>query len=149
MPTPLRDEKPETPSTGYRIKLDTSMPLSSIQQYIEESQGVVPTRDADGWTPVYVASAVFARSVHPCKFVPGLGVRVPYGGQELEHQGQFDLLPIDPYRMEWVSTSRGRVPPNRTPIVGGYEQGGQPLYHTMGTINDVSVPGKTGPHLVY
>lgn len=34
-------------------------------------------------------------SIHPCKVAPALGsslVRVPYGGGEHEHQGQYDLL---------------------------------------------------------
>lgn len=110
--------------------------------------GHTPTFDVDGTTPVYVASAHMGPfSVHPCKFVTTLGVRVPYGDREVEHNGRFDLLPIDDCSMEWLETSHGRIPPGRKAVLGGREEHGQPLYHAMAYINGVSVPGKTGAHL--
>jgi hypothetical protein len=132
--------------TGHRIHFDTSMSSSEIQS---QSLGPILTTDADGQTPVYIASAHMGqRGVHPCKYVVTLGVRVPYAGQELEHEGKFDLLPFDFNKMEWREASYGQLPPNRKPIYGGYEENGQPLYHAMAIVNGVSVPGKTGPHLV-
>lgn len=77
---------------------------AAISQTLKNCLGGSPALDADGDTPVYIASAYVGRSVQPCKFVLGLqtaqiGVRVPYNGQELEYQGNFDLLPFDPYCM--------------------------------------------------
>jgi hypothetical protein len=73
--------------------------------------------------------------------------RVPYGSAEVEHIGRYDLLPFDPETMEWVRTSLGRIPRNRDPVAGGYEESGQSLYHAMGLVGGIWVPGKTGEHL--
>jgi Protein of unknown function (DUF3421) len=74
--------------------------------------------------------------------------RVPYGGEERQHQGRYDLLPFIPSVMEWVTTSGGRIPEGRRPIEGGYEEDGSKLYHAAVRIGNVIVPGKTGLHLV-
>ena len=50
--------------------------------------------------------------------------------------------------MEWVPTRNGEVPPGRRPVEGGYESDGEKLYHALGNIDGVNVPGKTGKHLV-
>ncbi len=52
-----------------------------------------------------------------------------------------------PDTMEFVRTSQGRVPAGRRPVEGGYEEDGTPLYHAVGVIDGVKVPGKTGAHL--
>lgn len=49
--------------------------------------------------------------------------------------------------MEWVPTRNGEIPPDRRPIEGGYESNGEKLYHALGDIGEVKVPGKTGKHL--
>jgi hypothetical protein len=66
---------------------------------------------------------------------------------EHAHSGRYDLLPFDPNTMEWVSASHGRVPDGRRPVEGGYEQGGEVLYHAVAVVNGIKVPGKTAPHL--
>jgi hypothetical protein len=62
--------------------------------------------------------------------------------------GRYDLLPIDNESMEWVPTRDGVIPSGRRPIEGGYEEHGARLFHAYADINGVSVPGKTGEHLV-
>lgn len=132
-------------SIGQRIILETFMPISDI---LSKDLGDVPTFDIDGSTPVYVVSAhIGPTSVHPCKFVTTLGVRIPYGDREVEHMGRFDLLLIDYSNMEWLEASHGRIPPGRKAVLGGHEEDGRPLYHAMAYVNGVSVPGKTGIHL--
>jgi len=49
--------------------------------------------------------------------------------------------------MEWVPTQNGEIPPGRRPVEGGYESNGEKLYHALGNIDGVDVPGKTGKHL--
>lgn len=73
---------------------------------------------------------------------------MPYNGEERQHDGRYDLLPFIPSAMEWVITSGGRVPIGRRPIEGGYEEDGSQLYHAAARIGNITVPGKTGPHLV-
>jgi len=104
--------------------------------------------DANGVSPVYVGSAILDDSVHPCKIAPSVHppCRVAYGGTEKDHHGRYDLLPITS-DMEWVPTKNGEIPPGRRPIEGGYESGGDKLYHALGNIDGVDVPGKTGKHL--
>ncbi|KAI6038821.1 hypothetical protein EDC04DRAFT_1887402 [Pisolithus marmoratus] len=142
-PPPAYGDVPE-PLSGYRIALDASTPFPTSPKIMAP-----PCFDADNMSPVYVGSAIFENSVHPCKIAPRLtpACRVPYGGVELEHYGRYDLLPFDPDTMVWVATSRGRIPYDFTPIQGGYEENGTPLYHAIGIIDGITVPGKTGTHL--
>ncbi|KZT18974.1 hypothetical protein NEOLEDRAFT_1142656 [Neolentinus lepideus HHB14362 ss-1] len=135
---------PPPPPSGYRLPLTTTSAFPPIEQ-----AGRPPCLDADGTSPVFIGSAIFPNSVHPCKIAPNLSppCRVPYGGGEHEHNGRYDLLPFTPENMEWVSASYGRVPPGRTPVEGGYEEGGAKLYHALAQVNGVHVPGKAGEHL--
>ncbi|KAF9267707.1 hypothetical protein L218DRAFT_954898 [Marasmius fiardii PR-910] len=130
------------PSSGYRV------PLTTTSAFPSQQAGQPPCYDADG-SPVFIGSALFPNSVHPCKIGPHLSppCMVPYGGQEYAHHGRYDLLPFDPNTMELVSTSRGEIPAGRRPIEGGYEEDGSKLYHAVVNVQGVRVPGKTGPHL--
>lgn len=136
-----------TPASGYRIPLHASSPFPEAHL-----AGVPPCHDVDG-SPVYFGSALFDKSVHPCKVAPRLPCpcSVAYGGTEVSHNGRFDLLPFDPSTMELVRTSDGHIPQGRRPVEGGYEEGGNALYHGIAVrIKDgkeVRVPGKVGTHL--
>ncbi|KAH7927931.1 hypothetical protein BV22DRAFT_1031264 [Leucogyrophana mollusca] len=132
------------PPSGFRIPL-TNTSTFPTAQFTKNP----PCYDADGNSPVFIGSAIFPNSVHPCKIAPDLNppCRVPYGGTEVEHQGRFDLLPFDPETMEFVPTSLGRIPHGRRPVEGGYEENGAKLYHAMSWIRGTRVPGKTGVHL--
>ncbi|TCD61113.1 hypothetical protein EIP91_009009, partial [Steccherinum ochraceum] len=111
--------------------------------------GVPVAYEPDGHTPVFIGSAIMGNAVHPCKIVPTLvpPCRVPYGGAEHGHNGRYDLLPFDPQTMEWVETSKGKIPAGRRPIEGGYEDHSGKLYHALGTVHGARVPGKAGEHL--
>lgn len=145
-PSPTSPTHPQgtPPPSGFRVPLTTTgaFPLNHAGQPV--------SHDADGQSPIFLGSALFEKSVHPCKIAPALipPCRVPYGGQETEHQGRYDLLPFDPNTMEWVPTSQGRIPPGRRPVEGGYEDYGSKLYHGIGVVGGIKVPGKTGEHLV-
>ncbi|KAF8149997.1 hypothetical protein B0H34DRAFT_802121 [Crassisporium funariophilum] len=132
------------PPSGFRVPLTTTAPFPDPQQV-----GQAPFYDADGVSPVFIGSALFEKSVHPCKIGPHLQpfASVPYAGAEYGHNGRFDLLPFRPDQMEFVHTSYGRIPPGRTPIEGGYEENGAKLYHAVGLVNGIRIPGKTGEHL--
>ncbi|CCM00097.1 uncharacterized protein FIBRA_02124 [Fibroporia radiculosa] len=133
------------PASGFRIPLNTDQPIPSV-----DVLGRPVGYDADGRSPIFIGSAIFQNSVHPCKIGPHLSppCRVPYGGGEHEHRGRYDLLPFDPVTMEWVHTSGGRIPPGRRAVQGGYEENGTRLYHALANIGGIRVPGKTGEHLV-
>ncbi|GAW10017.1 hypothetical protein LENED_012240 [Lentinula edodes] len=132
---------PPIPSSGYRIPLaeNSAFPTDLRPLFF----------DADGVSPVFMGSAIFPDSVHPCKIVPALDPKcmVPYGGREHHHHGRYDLLPLDSNTMEFVRTSHGQIPHGRRPVEGGYEENGSKLYHGIATVNGVQVPGKTGLHL--
>jgi len=132
------------PPSGYRV------PLITTSQFPDAVvAGQPPCYDGDGVTPIFIGSALFGNSVHPCKIGPHLQpfVSVAYGGVEYAHHGRFDLLPFVPQTMEWVRSSFGQIPPGRRPIEGGYEEDGAKLYHGLALVNGVRVPGKTGEHL--
>jgi len=131
------------PPSGYRI------PLGSTSIFPPPDQAGPPSCvDVDG-SPVYIGSALFDNSVHPCKVVPKLTTPclVPYAGSELAHNGRYDLLLFNPAMMEWVKTTSGQVPHGRRPIEGGYEDHGGKLYHAMAWLNGLRVPGKCAEHL--
>ncbi|KAG2074226.1 hypothetical protein BDR04DRAFT_198880 [Suillus decipiens] len=141
---PTHSGPSRVPPSGIRIALHLN---SAFPDPVYTK--VPPCYDADGSSPVFIGSAIFPRSVHPCKIAPHLQYpcRVPYGFAEIEHKERYDLLPFDPETMEWVRTSLGRIPYNRIPVAGGYEEDGRPLYHAMGRVEGTQVPGKTGEHL--
>jgi len=134
------------PPQGRRFQTRTEVPFPPVSEV-----GPAPFADYGG-SPVWVGSAIFEDSVHPCKLVPTLTpcCSVPYGGGEHAHHGRYDLLPITP-QMEWVSTNQGIIPEGRRPVDGGYEASGERLYHAIAVISlptaEVVVPGKTGLHL--
>lgn len=131
------------PPSGYRI------PLSPNAEFpAPDRAGRPPAVDLNGSTPVFIGSAIFPNSVHPCKIIPSPQplCRVLYDGSEVEHHGRYDLLPIT-QDMEWVPAKHGELPPGRRPIEGGYESNGNKLYHALGFIRGVQVPGKAGQHL--
>lgn len=133
-------------AAGQRIALSTDTPFPSPST-------LPPSSLHDRGGPhqlVYVGSALFGLSVHPCKIAPHLNppVRVGYDGDEHDHWGQFDLLPINHQTMDWVPTSHGRIPLGRRPVEGGYEENGARLFHAIAYIDNIWVPGKTGEHIV-
>ncbi|KDR76217.1 hypothetical protein GALMADRAFT_247481 [Galerina marginata CBS 339.88] len=134
----------QTPPSGFRVPLSTTGPFPDPQQ-----AGQPPCYDADGVSPIYVGSALFENSVHPCKIGRHLHpfVLVPYGGVEHGHNGRYDLLPFRPDQMEFVPTSHGRIPPGRRPVEGGYEDNGAKLQHAVAFVNGIRIPGKCGEHL--
>jgi hypothetical protein len=137
-----RNAAAATPS-GYRVPLTTTAAFPGSDQ-----AGQPACYDADG-SPIFIGSALFEKSVQPCKIGPHLSpfASVAYGGYEHGHHGRYDLLPFDPATMEFVPTSYGKIPSGRRPIEGGYEEYGPKLYHAVASINGVRVPGKTGEHL--
>jgi len=144
LPPPRYTPSAPPPPSGYRIPLSSTATFPSPQQ-----AGQPPCYDLDGVTPVYIGSALFENSVHPCKIGPHLypPAFVPYGGSEYLHHGRYDLLPFTPETMEFVRTSYGRIPPGRRPVEGGYEENGAKLYHGIAMAQGVIIPGKTGEHL--
>ncbi|KAK2467365.1 hypothetical protein APHAL10511_000600 [Amanita phalloides] len=133
------------PTSGNRIGLSATSPFPGPPEACAP-----PCIEPDG-SYVYFGSALFERSIFPCKIRVRHGARpepiVSYGGHEHPHPGRYDLLPFAPDQMELVPTSRGRIPHGRRPVDGGYEEGGRKLYHAIGIVNGVRVPGKTGEHL--
>jgi len=147
LPPPQAQPPPSRPpKSGFRIQLDHS----DVEFPPSSQTGPPVCLDTDGESPVYIGTATLHDvSLHPCKICPSSNppCRIPYGGDEIEHHGKYDLLPITP-DMEWVPTRNGEIPPGRRPVQGGYESNGEKLYHAVGKINGMDVPGKTGRHLV-
>ena len=139
-PPPIREpfngwpanDRPPPPLSGFRIKLPSADLVGSPINGL-----------------VFVGSAIFENSVHPCKIDYSLypPCRVSWGGSEVAHYGRYELLPIT-FQMEWVPTTNGDIPPDRHPVEGGYESSGEKLYHALARIKDIDVPGKVGKHLV-
>ncbi|KAG6873953.1 hypothetical protein C0995_008992 [Termitomyces sp. Mi166 len=143
VPQPHTNQAAVAPPSGYRVPLTTTSPFPDAAV-----AGPPVCYDING-SPLYVGSALFENSVHPCKIGPHLQpfASVAYGGVERSHHGRFDLLPFVPQTMEWVHTSYGQIPPGKRPIEGGYEDNGAKLYHGLALVNGTKIPGKTSEHL--
>ncbi|KAG6842287.1 hypothetical protein C0991_010575 [Blastosporella zonata] len=143
-PQPQSNYPAAAPPSGYRVPLSTTSPFPDAAL-----AGPPVCYDHDGVSPLFMGSALFDHSVHPCKIGPHLQpfASVAYGGVEHGHHGRFDLLPFVPQTMEWVRTSYGQIPPGRRPVDGGYEENGTKLYHALAVVNGVKAPGKTAEHL--
>ncbi|KAM5538039.1 hypothetical protein V8D89_008236 [Ganoderma adspersum] len=139
------------PTTASSTTVELYVPLSLHPAFPWDAAGEVPAWDLDG-TPVYLGITLFNGGWHPCKVKPyaACRARVSYGGKEVAHPGMCHLLPFNPAAMEWVPTSRGRIPGGRRPVEGGYEEfGGEMLYHALASVDGVKVPGKAGQHLAH
>ena len=134
----------DVPPSGYRILLGQNVQFPPLDRL-----GLPPAFNSDSSTPVFIGSAIFPNSVHPCRIVPSLNspCRVLFGGSEVEHHERYDLLPVT-QDMEWIPTKGGEIPPGRRPVEAGYESNGNKLYHALGLIQGIYVPGKAGQHLV-
>lgn len=80
-------------------------------------------------------------------------MRIPYLWREIEvdwtaDERPLNVLHVDADAMEWMSTSLGRIPIGVQPVEGGYDKNGERFYHATCVFNGVTVPGKTGEHLV-
>lgn len=131
------------PPSGHRV------PLSPNDHFpTPDRLGPPPATDSGGSIPVYIGSAIFPDSVHPCRIVPSLNppCRILYGRGEVGHHGRYDLLPVT-QDMEWVPAKLGELPPGRRPVEGGYESNGDKLYHALGSVQGAYVLGKAGKHL--
>ncbi|KAK7685768.1 hypothetical protein QCA50_011114 [Cerrena zonata] len=105
--------------------------------------------DDDARNQIFLGSALLieqgknSESLQPCPVAvatsTSFSCRVMVNGQEKEHDGHWELLPFDPERMEWVSTWKGSLSSNRTPVEGGYEtidpdSAQASLYHALVTL---------------
>ncbi|KAK0438879.1 uncharacterized protein EV420DRAFT_1585085 [Desarmillaria tabescens] len=138
----------QLPSAGFRIPLQGTSHSGLPPEYLA-GQPIV------NWatTPIYFGSAIFDKSVHPCKIEynrPNLPApcSVAVDNAIIFHEGRYDLLQFNPDTMEFVRASEGRIPAGRRPVKGGYEEDGMPLYHGIAMHpNKHRVPGKTSPRL--
>ncbi|PBK81229.1 hypothetical protein ARMGADRAFT_813254 [Armillaria gallica] len=125
-------------NSGFRIPLDLSTTFPA-----EDLTGTPPCYNTNG-DPIYIGSAIFRRSVLPCKIEPHLPVPclVPFHGCEIAHMGHYDLLPFNSNTMEFVCMSGRHFPAGRKLVKGGHDQDGTPLYHGMAIYNGIKIPGK-------
>jgi hypothetical protein len=145
------------PLSGFRMRLRSGAPFPY------DRAGEPPFRDLDG-APVYLGSAVLqpqavvtmltpnkrdtAPIVVPCKVTPRIRPDHHVGWQGRETcTHEYEILPFNPARMEWVQTSEGHIPDGRTPVEGGYDADHSPFFHAYGSVvwgnRTIDCPGKT------
>jgi len=79
--------------------------------------------------------------------------RYGLNGTEIQHLGEFTLLPFDTNQMELIPAQGGVTPPGRRPVLGGYDEQGRDLYHCLvytGLPNPAfksEIPGVTSPEI--
>ncbi|KIM33266.1 hypothetical protein M408DRAFT_152059 [Serendipita vermifera MAFF 305830] len=137
----LSQYKLRPPLAGFRVNLtmgDSPFPDQNVT-------GPAPFVDLDG-TPVFVGSAVHGGSKQPCKINPTASWKCLFAtsGTEVAPTKNYNLLLIDDTFMEWVPTSKGRVPPGRIAVDGGHEEDGGRLYHAVTHWNNLDIPGRAG-----
>jgi hypothetical protein len=130
------------PLSGYRVRVKEGEPFPT------ELAGTAPFRDADTDRLVYLGSVHHDEDVVvPCKIIPEFDppAGFPYGDDE-EWSNNYEVLPFDSSKMEWVKTSEGHIPEGRRPIEGGFDYG-ERLFHAYAVIDGFQVPGKTSESL--
>ncbi len=123
--------------SGFHIPLDssTTFPLPDLT-------GLPSCHDTNG-DPIYTGSAIFKRSVLPCKVGSHSPVpcSFPFCSHEIMHTRCYDLLPFNPNTMEFVLMSQGHFPARRKLVKGGHDQDGTLLYHSVATLNGIRISG--------
>ncbi|PBK81244.1 hypothetical protein ARMGADRAFT_948601 [Armillaria gallica] len=124
--------------SGFRIQLGSS----STPFPTEDLIGPPPCYNTNG-DAIYIGSAIFRKSIHPCKIEPHLAVpcSVPFNNRSIAHTGCYDLLPFNSDIMEFVLMSQRHFPAGRKLVKGGYDQDGTLLYHGVATLNGIRIPG--------
>jgi hypothetical protein len=142
------------PNSGYRIRVKngTKFPF--------ELAGETSFKDISG-PSVYLGSAIIkdghsVRAIVPCKVTPGMPRwqnHVSWNSTE-KIMDEFEILPFDKERMEWMKVSNRKLPENRTLVEGGYGANHERLFHAYGfvRVNDwgerqIACPGKTSKDL--
>ena len=107
-------------------------------------------KDANSDKKVYFASTHLNGSLCPCKASESDTPMATAAWGWKEHFCEsFTILRFNRDLMElvWVYGS-DCVPPGRRPVIGGYEGGGETLYHAVAEWDGHLIPGKAAPHLV-
>ncbi|KAF9526414.1 hypothetical protein CPB83DRAFT_858059 [Crepidotus variabilis] len=122
----------ETPAAGERLATIGT----SNDKFPDSAQTGPPAFHND--EAVFIASAILANSVIPCKMVNRTLKRCVYFSlndkKRSAHGGRVDILPYSSQTFEWVKASHGRIPADRKPVEGGYEEDGRLLYHAAGVM---------------
>ncbi|KAH7102992.1 hypothetical protein BKA62DRAFT_698263 [Auriculariales sp. MPI-PUGE-AT-0066] len=98
--------------------------------------------------PVFIGLAPYMGGLVPCKVVNSTCAKIGHTYKEYQIDGPFFVVPLNPLMMEWVHTSHGKIPHGRRPVEAGFEHTGEALYHAVGLVDGVRVPGKAGEHLI-
>ncbi|KAG9086773.1 hypothetical protein FRC06_002880 [Ceratobasidium sp. 370] len=105
-------------------------------------------QESDG-TPLYIARTFFENGIHPGKVSPNFkkGAIIGYDGEEVELEN-YEILVANPQAVRWVDTSHFSAQSlGGTPVEGGREADGTPLYIVQAPYKDGVHPGKTSEKL--
>jgi hypothetical protein len=135
------------------LKSEIKPPRSGFRRWVRDEEHFPDSiegpsfKDVDD-TDVYLGTCKSGSDRIPGKVrMEGRAASWPEG-DERGTSDEYDILPIDTDRMEWVPATNGRVPDGRDPVLGGWENSaGGTLYHAYGTVDGVDVPGKTNEDL--
>ncbi|KAF9225159.1 hypothetical protein BS17DRAFT_750664 [Gyrodon lividus] len=130
----LRNCSIEDDPAGQRLRkpLDGPLTLAMTENLGEYMSNQL---DASRW---YFASALHNGSVIPCWVYTSSHTScfLAYDGNVITHTGPYCVLPYFKDRMELVAAAGGKIPAGRTPVEGGRDKEGRPLYHAIGVVND-------------
>ncbi|KAF8837392.1 hypothetical protein BDN67DRAFT_1013904 [Paxillus ammoniavirescens] len=107
----------------------------SLSPFVEQLL-VPPCYNSEDY-PVFFGSAHLDEEVRPCK-VTLWGHKLFCSiwvdeSEEVLYGGPFTILPFTE-EMELVPAEFGRLPPGRSPVVGGHDYEGRPLYRALVSI---------------
>jgi len=103
--------------------------------------------EADG-SPLYIARSFVDNSVQVGKASHKLkGAHIPYGGKEVV-KDKYEVLCGFENAVRWVDDQGAlNLQPGTTPVEGGREEDGTPLYIAQAFYKNAVTPGKAGTHL--
>ncbi|QRV96618.1 hypothetical protein RhiJN_24636 [Ceratobasidium sp. AG-Ba] len=113
-------------------------------------QGAFQAGQENDGTPLYFGRTFFEGGIHPGKVSPNFqkGAIIGYDNDEIEVE-QYEILIADPQRVRWAQASHPFNPQylGATPVEGGREADGTPLYLVQAPYKDGTHPGKTSEKL--
>ncbi|KAI9503744.1 hypothetical protein BX070DRAFT_140733 [Coemansia spiralis] len=123
-------------------------------QWVSAAGGFIPPNAVQGGIevdgkPLFVARAMYKGGLHPGKAAEHIqdgGCSIGYGHKEV-NLGEYQVLCGDASKLKWINQINELIIQGFTPVEGGYEETGEPLFIAKTMYDGSQQLGKCAPHI--
>ncbi|RKP15181.1 hypothetical protein BJ684DRAFT_14544 [Piptocephalis cylindrospora] len=121
--------------------------------WVDDESGGVPSMAVQGGAesdskPLFIGRGEYKGGMHVGKVSPyWKGLLIAFGDKEVKVK-KYQVLVGDAQRLRWVPCHGTALPEDWTPVEGGYEADGTPLFIAKAKIEGGQHIGKAGTHLI-